>query len=1519
MEDGIMQLQPGRSVGFMTLGCSLHEVLTTIKAEVKAFPRFQLYHDELRPISSPVQVVLPDNGLRLQFDGPDQRLRLIEVLDFAKAKLVYKDIDVYKPGEGGFSGGVSGPRFRHVYDKLLGPTYGGEYIPPKSEDPNASGTYNLSYPGIAFNFPVQHSAYSPKKDFISLLSSSATGSATSMAVFNGESWQKARGTLFTAIPPNPRSLALGKAKDGGPDEIETVKVHGEGRIELVRRSSPPFWIILSETTPQDLIMELGAPDSIYRKNDHRLSIHKDRRTSDASDLSPGGLTPDDDSDHGSVVRSDDEDAWEDDDEAALEAQEREVAAAEHFYNYYHHGFDILISQPTQISPPSPTAERHESELHAQGELSAQPLNHLTAIKIIFHGNVPGSYQFNRHRRSRWTLEHVPSAMYRDPLSSEMGFGDISGRLKEVFKPYYDNEEQERLQQRGMALNRGWGDSPGSSCELLGGWEESSGKKSKFANAGSVLMEGAADVGNVELFGFPGMVFEVLKNGAASPGRVLRYGHLEKRLNGQNGEAEGNAPKETFTLHDGPPYANGPLHIGHALNKITKDIICRHQVGQGKQVSYIPGWDCHGLPIEIKALQAQKKDAAQADPVSVRDAARELATRTIEEQKRGFKEWAVMGDWDNAYQTMERGFEIRQLEVFKSMFEKGLIYRQFKPVYWSPSSRTALAEAELEYDEGHKSLAAFVRYPVHLSEALRNGALKEVDREVSVAIWTTTPWTLPANQAIAVHKDMHYCVVKDAEKDGELILVAASRVAEYEKILERKLEVVTADVRGADLAGQVQYENPFQKANGLQSIIHADFVTDSSGTGLVHLAPGHGMDDYNVCMALNVPAFAPIDDAGAFTKDAFPEQPELLEGLPVADIKKSGSNAVCNYLQKLDMLRGKQNYRHKYPIDWRTKEPVITRATEQWFANVEGIKDASMKAIADVNFMPETGRSRLESFIQGRSQWCISRQRAWGVPIPALYKVEGDTLKATMDSETIDHIIEVIKERGINAWWTDAQDDPAWKPKHLTGTYVRGRDTMDVWFDSGTSWKLLPQQKDKPVADVYLEGTDQHRGWFQSSLLTHVATQPYSTETVKAPYKTLITHGFTLDSDGRKMSKSLGNVISPSQIMSGELLPPVKRKKQKGVKQDPATKLTPTYDSMGADALRLWAASSDYTRDVTIGQPVLMSVNQALHKYRVTFKWLLGIFSLPSCPPPFASFNELTPTIADFSELTDRLAVHRLVQVSAEVHNHFGRYEFFKGVNAINKYISMDLSAFYFETLKDRVYTGDTKDCETLQRVLGLIFYELLQMLAPVCPLLVEEVWDYVPAELKEKSVHPARAVWSPLPALAASESASLEAMSETTSTLGAAIKIAQERLRAEKKIGSSLESAATVYLPKSTNAEISYVEFTKCMQPTFLTPTDLETQLAGLFVISGLNFWTPTGSFFADNVFTAEDADTMKQRSQWWEEEALSSVTGVLGKAKVLVHPPSGEKCPRCWRFVKEEKEEICGRCKGVVSLQGGV
>ncbi|KAH9868273.1 hypothetical protein J1614_007345 [Plenodomus biglobosus] len=972
--------------------------------------------------------------------------------------------------------------------------------------------------------------------------------------------------------------------------------------------------------------------------------------------------------------------------------------------------------------------------------------------------------------------------------------------------------------------------------------------------------------------------------------------------------ERKSSRERFTLHDGPPYANGPLHIGHALNKITKDLICRFQVGQGKQVSYIPGWDCHGLPIEIKALQAQKKDASDIGPVSVREAARELATRTIEQQKEGFKQWAVMGDWDNAYQTMERGFEIRQLQVFKTMFEKGLIYRQFKPVYWSPSSRTALAEAELEYDEGHKSMAAYVRYPVHVNQGIK-GLEALGGKEVNLVIWTTTPWTLPANKAIAVHADMIYTVVRDAGEGGEMSILANSRIAEYEKVLGRELVRMSPDIPGSVLAGNLHYENPFQKANGLQPIIHADFVTDSSGTGLVHIAPGHGMDDYQACNALNIPAFAPVDDAGAFTKEAFPEQPDILEGLLVADTKKSGSNAVCNYLEKQDLLRGKQTYRHKYPIDWRTKEPVITRATAQWFANVESIKEASLNAIKGVRFLPETGRSRLESFIQGRSQWCISRQRAWGVPIPALYRVFDGNIEAVMDSETIAHIINVIKERGIDAWWTDAPEESIWIPAHLTGAYVRGKDTMDVWFDSGTSWTLLPEQKDKPVADVYLEGTDQHRGWFQSSLLTHVATQRYDTQTTKPPYKTLITHGFTLDSDGRKMSKSIGNTTSPAQIMTGELLPPLRKKKQKN--KSPATKVLaegpPTYDGMGTDALRLWVASSDYTRDVVIGQPVLMSVNQALHKYRVTFKWLLGIFTLPSCPPQFTCFNDLVPQPQgrhDFSELTDRLAMHRLVEVNNEVHHHFARYEFFRGVSVINKYISTDLSAFYFETLKDRVYTGDKADCETLQRALGLIFYELLKMLAPICPLLVEEVWDHVPAALRENSTHPARAVWRTLEPRAESKEAMESLRTEIIGELDLAIKASQERLRADKNIGSSLESAVTVFM-SDAQADTVATLFRTCMSGREGSDADLQSQLASIFVVSGLDFRR------GDEAAAEKAVEQMKKDVEWCAEAVVQN--HALKGARVAVHPPSKEKCPRCWRFVREEEHPVCERCHRVV------
>ncbi|TKA61673.1 hypothetical protein B0A49_08663 [Cryomyces minteri] len=523
MANAPAHVQPGRALGFMStvptyltlpypirsslcpaLGASLHDTLTRIKAEGRLYPKIDTVFHPARPIDSPVIINLPCNGIRLRFDGPDQRLRLIEVVDFRKTRLSHKNNEIVRAQETEadtftHSAGATGPSFRHVY-KLFGPTYPGEFI-PSAERPTM-GTYAYSYPGIAFNFLLPASSWSPNVDMVSLLSSAMTSAATSMAIFDGSSWANARADLFTRRPLNPRSLALAfKGKESEPDEIEVARIHGEGRIEL------------------DLVTELGPPDSIYRKNDRRLSIHQARnlsggthRNSGISAHSQDGSTDTDPSSHDTSDDADDYGEEEDEEEeiTAATLNAKEIASAECFYNYFHHGFDILISQATHPSPPSPKTTR----LTRSDPLTSLPTIHLTATKVILHGNVPSSYSFNRHRRSRWTLDHVPSSAQTSPLTSEMGFRDISARLKDVFKSTYASPEEEANVQRGMVVNRGWGDSPGSSCELLGGWEEGvivNGKAKPGAN-GDTGSGSEAGVGNTELFGFPGMVFEVLKIG-----------------------------------------------------------------------------------------------------------------------------------------------------------------------------------------------------------------------------------------------------------------------------------------------------------------------------------------------------------------------------------------------------------------------------------------------------------------------------------------------------------------------------------------------------------------------------------------------------------------------------------------------------------------------------------------------------------------------------------------------------------------------------------------------------------------------------------------------------------------------------------------------------------------------------------------------------------------------------------------------------------------------------------------------
>ncbi|KAI9780148.1 MAG: hypothetical protein M1839_006985 [Geoglossum umbratile] len=505
----------------IALGASLHDVLHRLKAEPQTYPTINLSYSSARPIDTPILLVLPANGIRLRFDGPDQRLRLIEILDFSKSRLSYKNIEIAKPPLASTAipalQASSGPSFRHVYNRLFGPTFPGEYIPPSSQSDDATGTYILSYPGIAFTFSIQSSAWSANLDFVALLSSSAASPASSMAIFNGSSWSDARANIFTLTPPHPRSLSLtGRGREGGADEVELVKVHGEGRIELVRRFGSPFWIILSETTPQDLVTELGPPDAIYRKNDRRLAIHKARNTGSRH---PGGVIglyggqdESTDTDQSSSHTTTDD---SDEDGLASMGKSHDMASAECFYNYFHHGFDVFISSPTRPSARSPTSPRAFAPTPSttRDQSNAMPTTYLTATKLLLHANIPGSYPFNRHRRSRWTLEHVPSAQYTEPPNSETPFNDIAGRLREVWKTTYSNEDEEKSLQRGMVLNRGWGDSPGSSCELIGGWEESIGGNRK--GTGDITGDGGQSLGNTELFGFPGLVFEVLKNGAVS--------------------------------------------------------------------------------------------------------------------------------------------------------------------------------------------------------------------------------------------------------------------------------------------------------------------------------------------------------------------------------------------------------------------------------------------------------------------------------------------------------------------------------------------------------------------------------------------------------------------------------------------------------------------------------------------------------------------------------------------------------------------------------------------------------------------------------------------------------------------------------------------------------------------------------------------------------------------------------------------------------------------------------------------
>ena len=760
--------------------------------------------------------------------------------------------------------------------------------------------------------------------------------------------------------------------------------------------------------------------------------------------------------------------------------------------------------------------------------------------------------------------------------------------------------------------------------------------------------------------------------------------------------------DTFVLHDGPPYANGDLHIGHALNKILKDIINKYQLLQGRQVKYIPGWDCHGLPIELKVLQSMNsKERKELTPLILRKKAAEFAKETVGKQMRSFKRYGVWGDWKNPYLTLDPEYESKQIRVFGDMFSQGHIYRGKKPVYWSPSSGTALAEAELEYPENHISRSIYVSFYVKkisdvLSEFLENS------NGIKLVIWTTTPWTIPANLGIAVNPDIEYSVISHPSvDDGTYLVVAKDLIEDFKEKLSLASNFnVLRTIQGMDLIGTTYFHPLYDRTS--QVLEGGDYITTETGTGLVHTAPGHGQEDYQTGLKYDLPLLSPVNDLGKFTSEA-DENLRKSYKFSGLDVLGDGNDEVVKALNESNALLLEEAYNHKYPYDWRTKKPVLVRATEQWFASISSFLPTVLSEIDQVNFVPEIGRTRLKTMASSRGDWCISRQRQWGVPIPVFYKKSNN--EPLMTAETLAHIEDIFSAHGSDAWWEMSVDSLL--PENLrdeADLYTKGADTMDVWFDSGTSWAGVVDSRISPhPADLYLEGSDQHRGWFQSSLLTSVASRSM------APYRTVLTHGFVLDERGYKMSKSMGNVVDPNFIIEG------------GGNQ----KENPAY---GADALRLWVSGVDYSTDVCLGQNIIKQVSETLRKLRNTLRFLIGNLG-DFDPNQDAIPIEQLPSI-------DRYMLGKLSTIIAEVGNSYENYQFNRANQAIIQFTNIDLSSFYLDISKDRLYISKYDDFRrrSCQTVIHQLLEQLTIAIAPIAPHMAEDIWLNIPYEKNEISI-----------------------------------------------------------------------------------------------------------------------------------------------------------------------------------------
>lgn len=725
-----------------------------------------------------------------------------------------------------------------------------------------------------------------------------------------------------------------------------------------------------------------------------------------------------------------------------------------------------------------------------------------------------------------------------------------------------------------------------------------------------------------------------------------------------------APK--FILHDGPPFANGDVHMGTALNKVLKDLVVKSKTMAGFQSPFIPGWDCHGLPIEFRVV----KSSAGLTPLQVRQKSEEYARKFIDIQRGQFRRLGVFGDWDHPYLTLDPSYEAAIIRSFGKMVEKGLVYRSKKPVLWSTGAQTALAEAEVEYQE-KTSPAIFVKFSVDKEEASRTGLPD--DKPLSVVIWTTTPWTLPANLAIAVHADFDYVLL---DRGDERLIVAAGLANKFKESTGLELAQHGEARKGSSLQG-LQAEHPFL---GRSATVHiAEFVTLETGSGCVHIAPGHGDDDYQLGRKVGLELLSPVDDYGKFTEEC---------GVPSLVGKNvfEGNEEVIRILTEKGALLGRQDYQHSYPHCWRSKTPILLRAVEQFFIRIDTLRETALKEIDAVKWIPHWGRNRIRGTVESRPDWCISRQRTWGVPLPVFYTPEGEPI---LDPAVIEKVSEVVAEKGSNAWFS--LDDAEWC--RLTGApagSVRRNDTLDVWIDSGVSHEAVLRGRPELQfpADLYLEATDQHRGWFQSSLMTSVALNG------KAPYKTVLTHGFVVDVDTRqKISKS-------NQGAGGY---------QKPTEADHFVK---TY---GADIVRLWASSVQFTDDVPFSEEIFARLTDSYRRIRNTLRILLA---------NLADYDASAPAVEPTA--IDRWILARLQETVNICRKAYEELAFQKVYQAVNQFCTVELSSIYVDVTKDRLYcdSGNSSRRRATQAVMAKVFEDLVRLLAPILAFTAEEAWGH---------------------------------------------------------------------------------------------------------------------------------------------------------------------------------------------------